>query len=82
MEDVTLPNPEDINHNEWCVVLAGGNVIAGFESFEQAIGYAESSWEANVPENYSCGDEVGDGSPVLSISEVTRISDWGNGTIG
>ncbi len=67
---------------EYAVVLDGGNVIVGFEAWEQAIGYARENWGATIPDDYRCGDEVTDGTPVLSVSEVTRLSDWGRNQVG
>ncbi len=73
--------------SEFGVLLDGGNVIAGFESLEQAISYAKTTWNATISDDYGVVDDYGVGdnimdpdSPVELICEVTRISDWGKVT--
>ena len=73
--------------SEFGVLLDGGNVIVGFESLEQAINYAKTtwnatiSWEYGVVDDYGVGDNIDDpNSPVELICEVTHISDWGKAT--
>ena len=58
-----------LSQDEFGFALDGGNIVVGFESYDQALN-AASVWQRDL------GSEV-----ILTVGLVTRATDWERGRV-